>query len=66
MDKAVQEKLNQRCNFDTLSVIMPVENYLDFIRSSEYEFRMEEKSFERITIEKLNEYIDFLDYLWTK
>jgi hypothetical protein len=61
MRDEVKEKLSQRCNCN-----LPLETYLDFIRSSEYEFKMEEKSFENINIEKLDEYIDFLDYLWEK
>ena len=37
-----------------------------FIRNSEKEFCMSPVDIDRMDVEELNEYIEFLDYLWTK
>jgi hypothetical protein len=42
------------------------ETFRDFIRSSENEFCMEPRDIDNMTDQELNEYIDFLDYLWDK
>lgn len=42
------------------------ETYRDFIRSSENEFCMEPRDIDTMTDQELNEYIEFLDYLWDK
>jgi hypothetical protein len=42
------------------------ETFRDFISSSENEFCMEPRDIDSMTDQELNEYIDFLDYLWDK
>jgi hypothetical protein len=42
------------------------ETFRDFIRSSENEFCMEPRNIDNMADQELNEYIDFLDYLWEK
>lgn len=38
----------------------------EFIQNSEEEFEMEPQDLEAMPDSELNEYIAFLDYLWTK
>lgn len=38
----------------------------EFIRSSEEEFGLEHLNIDGLTEEDINDYIDLLDYLWTK
>lgn len=42
------------------------ETLREFIKRSEKYFDMVHKNLDSISEEKLNEYIDFLDYLWEK
>lgn len=42
------------------------ETFREFIRDSEIEFGMEHKNIDRMSKERLNEYLDFLDELWGK
>ncbi|MBO3417966.1 hypothetical protein [Clostridium perfringens] len=42
------------------------ETLREFIKRSEKYFDMVPKNLDSINEEKLNEYIDFLDYLWDK
>jgi hypothetical protein len=42
------------------------ETFREFIRNSEDEFGMEHEDIDSFSDEKLNEYLGFLDYLWTK
>lgn len=42
------------------------ETLREFIRNSEEWFGMNQVDIDSISEEKLNEYIDFLDYLWEK
>ena len=42
------------------------ETFRTFIRDSEEEFGMEPRDLDSMTDEKLHEYLEFLDYLWTK
>lgn len=42
------------------------ETYREFIRGSEKEFGFIAQPIDSMTDEKLNEYIDLLDYLWDK
>ena len=42
------------------------QTYREFIRQSEQEFGMKEAPIDKMTDEALNEYIEFLDYLWDK
>jgi hypothetical protein len=55
---SVKEKLNSMANDE--------ETFLDFIRDSEKMLKVENRSLEEITLEELEEYIDFLDDMWTK
>lgn len=56
--RKVRDKLNSRCNEE--------QTYLEFIRESEKEFGFEELDVFSITLDQLEEYIDFLGYLWEK
>lgn len=42
------------------------ETYREFIQTSEREFGLERKDIDHFEDENLKEYLDFLDYLWTK
>jgi hypothetical protein len=42
------------------------ETFREYIRNSEDEFGMEHEDIDNFDDEKLNEYLEFLDYLWTK
>lgn len=42
------------------------ETFREFIRNSEDEFGMKHEDIDNFDDEKLNEYLEFLDYLWTK
>ena len=42
------------------------QTYREFIRQSEQEFGMKEAPINKITDKALDEYIEFLDYLWDK
>ena len=42
------------------------ETPLQFIRNSEIEFEMVPADIDSMNEDQLNEYADFLDYLWTK
>lgn len=42
------------------------QTFREFIRQSEEEFEMDEQNLDYMSDKGLNEYIDFLDYLWTK
>jgi len=50
--------LNKQVNED--------ETLLEFIRNSEKAFEMEVKALEIMSNTELNNYINFLDYLWEK
>lgn len=42
------------------------QTWREFIKESETTFEMEEKNLEELTDDELDEYINFLDYLWEK
>jgi hypothetical protein len=42
------------------------ETFREFIRNSEEEFGMEHRNLDNLGDEKLNEYLEFIDYLWNK
>ena len=42
------------------------QTYREFIRQSEQEFGMKEAPIDKMTDKTLNDYIEFLDYLWEK
>jgi hypothetical protein len=42
------------------------ETFRTFIMDSEEEFGMEPRDLDSMTDEELHEYLEFLDYLWTK
>lgn len=42
------------------------ETVREYIRASESEFGLEEVALETLSDEKLTEYVQWLDYLWTK
>jgi hypothetical protein len=42
------------------------ETFREYIRNSEVEFGMEHMDIDNFDDENLNEYLEFLDYLWTK
>ena len=42
------------------------QTYREYIRDSEEEFGLEKMDLDNMLDKNLTEYIDFLDYLWTK
>lgn len=42
------------------------QTYREFIRESEEEFGLEYRDLESMTDKELNDYVEYLDYLWTK
>ena len=42
------------------------QTYREFIRESEEAFELEKMDLDNMSDDNLTEYIDFLDYLWTK
>jgi hypothetical protein len=42
------------------------QTYREFIRESEFEFGLKQEDIDSFDDEKLNEYLEFMDYLWTK
>lgn len=42
------------------------QTYREFIRESEEEFELEKMDLDNMSDENLTEYINFLDYLWSK
>lgn len=42
------------------------ETFREYIKNSENEFGMKHKDLDNLDDEKLHEYLEFLDYLWTK
>jgi hypothetical protein len=58
MLKEVRSKLDSKANTS--------ETYEQFIRNSEEDFGMGHPSFELYTLDELEKYIEWLDYLWTK
>lgn len=42
------------------------QTYREFIRESEQEFELEKMDLDNMLDKNLTEYVDFLDYLWTK
>jgi hypothetical protein len=42
------------------------QTFREFIRQSEKEFDMKEENLDNMDEQNLNDYLEFLDYLWTK
>jgi hypothetical protein len=42
------------------------ETFREYIKNSEEEFEMEHRNLDNLSDEQLHEYLEFLDYLWTK
>lgn len=60
-----KEDLDKRI-CDTTELANNTQTYREFIRESEKQFGMEELDIDSIDNKVLEEYIDFLDYLWDK
>jgi hypothetical protein len=63
--KLTKELLDKRiCDAEKNS--MNDQTYREFIRESEDDFGLDEMDLDNMSDEKLHEYLEFLDYLWTK
>lgn len=54
----VEDKLCSKANEN--------ETFFDYIRKSEKDLGLDEADVFSMTLEQIDEYIDFIDYLWTK
>ena len=63
--KVTKEILNKRiCDVETDAE--NTQTYLEFIRESEDQFGMIDKDLNNLSDDELNEYFEFLCYLWDK
>lgn len=60
-----KERLDKRI-CDIQKYAKNTQTYREFIVESEKEFGMEHRDLDGMTDENLNEYLEFLDYLWGK